>query len=182
METHVVSDLAWQRMVTAVDKVRDRLRRATAQIPYAVAGDNAVAAWVSEVDEAAVRNTQDVDILIRRTDFDKVKEALARAGFVYRQTDRVDLFLDSPSAHRRHGVRVHLADDQFDFSKTRQFKTFRALSLDPLVCRELTSFSANAAVNVRDLIDVGLVDASWRDRLPTELADRLQTLLDNPEG
>ena len=37
-------------------------------VPYAVAGGNAVAAWVSRVDEAAVRNTQDVDILLRRSD------------------------------------------------------------------------------------------------------------------
>ena len=71
MNTHIVSDLAWERMVTAVEKVRQRLRRATqaleqAGIPYAVAGGNAVAAWVSEVDESAVRNTQDVDILIPR--------------------------------------------------------------------------------------------------------------------
>ena len=62
--THEISPLAWERMVTAVEKVRDRLRR-TAQaldaagVPYAVIGGNAVAAWVSEVDEAAVRNTQD---------------------------------------------------------------------------------------------------------------------------
>ena len=34
-------------------------------IPYAVIGDNAVAAWVSRIDEAAVRNTKDVDILLR---------------------------------------------------------------------------------------------------------------------
>ncbi len=33
---------------------------------YAVAGGNAVAAWVSRVDEAAVRNTQDVDLLLVR--------------------------------------------------------------------------------------------------------------------
>ena len=59
------------RMVRAVEKVRQRLLRSTAAlensgIPYAVIGGNAVAAWVSRVDEAAVRNTQDVDILIRR--------------------------------------------------------------------------------------------------------------------
>ena len=41
-----------------------------AGIPYAVAGGNAVASWVARVDEAAVRNTQDVDILIRREDLD----------------------------------------------------------------------------------------------------------------
>ena len=64
MNTHVISDLAWERMVSAVEKVRDRLRRAVhaleqAGIPYAVVGGNAVAAWVSEVDDAAVRNTRD---------------------------------------------------------------------------------------------------------------------------
>ena len=83
MNTHAISDLAWERMVTAVEKVRDRLRRTAmalevAQIPYAVVGGNAVAAWVAEVDEAAVRNTQDVDILLRRADLDRAKEALAR--------------------------------------------------------------------------------------------------------
>ena len=39
-----------------------------------------------------------------------------------------------------------------------------------------------AATVVGLLIGVGLVDASWRDRLPAELADRLQELLDNPNG
>jgi len=56
-------------MVRAVERVRERLCRAVAaleaaEVPYAVAGGHAVAAWVSRVDEAAVRNTQDVDILV----------------------------------------------------------------------------------------------------------------------
>jgi len=55
-------------MVRAVEKVHDRLRRAVAVLeaaglPYAVADGNAVAGWVSQVDEAAVRNTRDVDML-----------------------------------------------------------------------------------------------------------------------
>jgi hypothetical protein len=54
-------------MVTAVEKVRERLGRAAreleqARIPYAIVGGNAVAAWVSEVDESA----RHVDILLRR--------------------------------------------------------------------------------------------------------------------
>src|SRR5437762_8082454 len=103
MEAHEVSQLAWERMVTAVEKVRDRLRRATAaleqaHIPYAVAGGNAVAAWVSEVDEAAVRNTQDVDILLRRSDLEQAKAALGAAGFVYRHSAGIDMFLDGPGA------------------------------------------------------------------------------------
>jgi hypothetical protein len=62
--------ISLQRMVSAVEKVRRLLLRATAalgaaKIDYAVADGNAVAAWVSSVDESAVRNMQDVDILIR---------------------------------------------------------------------------------------------------------------------
>jgi hypothetical protein len=88
MNAHVISELAWERMVTAVEKVRQRLRRAAqaleqARIPYALAGGNAVAAWVSEVDEAAVRNTQDASILLKRADLDRAKEAMAAVGFVY---------------------------------------------------------------------------------------------------
>ena len=62
-----LGDFSLERMVRAVEKVKDRLLRATAAlekagVPYAVVGGNAVAAWVTRVDEAAVRFTQDVDV------------------------------------------------------------------------------------------------------------------------
>jgi hypothetical protein len=71
-------------MIRAVEKVRERLGRAAAalkaaKVPYAVAGGNAVAAWVSRVDEAAVRYTQDVDILLRRADLEEAIKALTKA-------------------------------------------------------------------------------------------------------
>src|SRR2546421_11719 len=98
-----LGEVSWERMIRAVEKVRDRLRRAVAaleaeKVPYALAGGNAVAAWVSRVDEAAVRNTQDVDILLRRSDLAFAKEALAKAGFVYRHAKGLDMFLDGPDA------------------------------------------------------------------------------------
>jgi hypothetical protein len=62
-----IGEVSWERMIRAVEKVRERLMHAVsalekAEIPYAVSGGHAVAAWVSRVDEAAVRNTRDVDI------------------------------------------------------------------------------------------------------------------------
>ncbi len=89
------------RMVRAVEKVRERLHRASgaleeANIPYAVIGGNAVAAWVARVDESAVRNTQDVDILLRRSDLEAAKSAFAKAGFVFRHVKGIDMFLDGP--------------------------------------------------------------------------------------
>ena len=74
--------LALERMERAVEKVRDRLLRSTgaleaAGIPYAVVGGNAVMAWVEQVDESAVRFTQDVDIVLRREDLARATAALA---------------------------------------------------------------------------------------------------------
>ncbi len=62
----------------------------------------------SRIDEAAVRNTQDVDILIRRGDFDRVKAALEQAGFTYGQTLDVHFFLDEPN--ERSATQLHLFD------------------------------------------------------------------------
>jgi hypothetical protein len=76
----LVDEELLDRMVRAVEKVRERLHCATAaleaaRIPYAVADDCAVAAWVSRVDESAVRNTPDVNILIRRSDLEATETA-----------------------------------------------------------------------------------------------------------
>src|SRR6476469_4289721 len=103
MTAPTLADVSWERMLRAVERVRDRLRRAAAAldeagIPSAVAGGNAVAAWGSRVDEAAVRNTQDVDLLLSRADLGRAKTALGTAGFVYRHVRGVDMFLDGPEA------------------------------------------------------------------------------------
>jgi Uncharacterised nucleotidyltransferase len=196
MGTHVISQLAWERMVTAVEKVRDRLRRTAqaleeAQIPYAIIGGNAVAAWVSEVDEAAVRNTQDVDILLRRADLDRAKEALGKAGFIYRHVKSIDMFLDGPGAKARDAVHVIFAGEKVrqtdlipapDVDEMKVTATSRVVTLEALVRMKLTSFRDKDRTHLRDFIDVGLVDAAWCVRLPEELANRLQSLLDTPDG
>src|SRR3990170_4952810 len=115
-QTHFVA-VSWERMIRAVEKVRARLDRAVAAlegagIPYAVAGGNAVAAWVSRVDEAAVRNTQDVDVLLRRSDLDAAKTALAEVGFVYRHSAGIDMFLDGPGAKARDAVHIVFAGEK----------------------------------------------------------------------
>src|SRR5438270_5211940 len=88
-QTPAYGEVSWERMIGAVEKVKERLLRAAnaldrAGVPYAVVGGNAVAAWVSRVDEAAVRNTRDVDLLLRRADLDAAEAALAPAGFIRR--------------------------------------------------------------------------------------------------
>src|SRR5271157_735122 len=96
-----VEPIGWERALMAAEKVKERLRRATraldgAGVRYAVAGGNAVAEWVARIDDEAVRNTRDVDLLVRRADFAAARAALEAAGFVYHYLMDVDVFIDGP--------------------------------------------------------------------------------------
>ncbi len=191
-----LGQVSWERMIRAVEKVRERLHRAAAAleaagVPYAVAGGNAVAAWVSRVDEAAVRNTQDVDFLLRRADLSAAIAAMTQAGFFHRHVAGIEMFLDGPKAGVRDAVHLVFAAEKVrpdypapapDVDESEATGSFRLLSLDALVRMKLTSFRDKDRTHLRDLIDVGLVNASWAPRLPAELGVRLQSLLDNPEG
>lgn len=180
----------------AVEKVYERLLRATAAleqagIAYAVAGGHAVAVWVARVDKSATRTTRDVDILIGRADLEAMKIALERAGFHYRHSAGVDLFLDGPEAKARDAVHVVFAGEKVraheplpnpDVTDSESADRFRVLSLPALVRVKLTAFRDKDRTHLRDLLDVGLIDGSWTAHLPPELAARLQSLIDTPEG
>jgi hypothetical protein len=188
--------LTLNRMERAVLKVKERLLRATsalaqAGVPYAVVGGNAVGAWIEQVDESAVRATQDVDLVVLRNDFNVVKDALHSVGFIYRHAARVDLFLDGPDAKARDAVHILFSGEKVreeyvaavpDVSESVLFKPYRVVTLEALVRMKLTSFRDKDRTHLRDLIGVGLLDATWPARFIPELAARLQQLLDTPDG
>jgi len=193
---HLTGDPLWERMGRAVDKVRQRLERATrtlerAGIPYTVSGDNAVRVWVAQVDEAAVRTTRDVDILLRREDLPAAIEVLEAEGFVHRHSAGIDMFLDGPGAKAREAVHIVFAGEKVredyllvapEIDESWFSASFRVLTLEALVRMKLTSFRDRDRMHLRDMIDVGLIDESWRDRFSPEFGDRLQKLLDDPDG
>lgn len=192
--TEIIS--GWERVAREVEKVRQRLLRSTraleaAGVAYAVIGGNAVAEWVGRVDPAAVRNTQDVDILIRRADFDAAKAALEAVGFIYRHAASIDMFLDGPGGKARDAVHILYANEKVraeyaaptpDVTEAEMGVDFRTLALEALLRMKLTSFRDKDRTHVRDMLDVGLVDDTWPARLQPELAARLQQLLDDPDG
>lgn len=188
--------LALDRMERAVEKVRDRLLRSTAAleaagVPYAVIGGNAVMAWVEQADEAAVRFTQDVDLVLRRDDLERAKAALEKAGFVHRRSAGIEMFLDGPGAKARDAVHVIFSGEKVrpeyvapvpDVAESVSFKSYRVLSLEAVVRMKLTSNRRKDQVHLLDMLDVGLIDATWPARYPPELAARLQHLIDTPDG
>ncbi|MEZ6060852.1 MAG: nucleotidyltransferase family protein [Planctomycetaceae bacterium] len=187
---------SWQRMIEAVEAVRERALRATAAlrdagIPYAVAGGNAVAAWVARVDRAATRNTQDVDILIRRSDFDRVKQALESAGFYHYEVMGVDCFIDGPDGSPRDAVHILYAGEKVrpeyttasaDVTEVAAGDDYNVVDLEALVRMKLNSFRRKDQVHLQDFLAVGLIDESWCAKLLPEHAARLQELIDDPDG
>jgi len=182
------------RMVRAVELVRERLLRATAAIdaaglPYAVAGGNAVALWVSRVDPSAVRNTSDIDLLVRREDIETIKTALAAADFEHRPIAGEDVFVDGPDGRPRGGIHLIYAGERVrpdealpnpEVTDSEPGGEFQVLKLRPLVGIKLTSYRDKDRTHLRDMLEVGLIDGSWGQYYPAVLADRLQALVDTP--
>jgi hypothetical protein len=180
----------------AAEQVKERLRRAAraldaAGVPYAVAGGNAVAEWVARVDEGAVRNPKNVEILIRRSDFEFAKSALELTGFVYLRQGNVEVFLDGPQGRPSAGVHLLFAGEPVkrgdehlcpDVAESERAAKFQVMSLEASVRKCLSAWRLDDRVDLRDLIGVGQIDATWPARLPKDLGDRLQQLLDNPNG
>ena len=186
----------FERMFDAVEKVKERLERScgaleNANIPYAIIGGHAVAAWVATVDDGAVRNTRDVDLLLREEDLDRATEALTAVGFVRGKVMNVHMFLDGADGKPSQGVYILFAGQKVKESyvsasptvdQSKAIENKRVVELEQLVQMKLNSYRDKDKTHLRDMIGVGLVDVSWPAKFPAELGQRLQELLDDPDG
>ena len=196
IEIRYTGDALWNRIERALEKVKDRLNRVTsalenAGIPYAVIGGNAVQLWVAQVDESVVRNTRDVDIIINPEDLPRAIIALEKVGFIYSHVKSIDMFLDGPDAKARDavhvlfaGVKVRASDQEPvpDIENITMIQNIRTIPLEGLIRLKLIAFRLKDRVHLLDMISIGMIDETWLEKLPTELAERLKILLDDPEG
>ena len=114
---------------------------------------------------------------------------MSKAGFVHRHAAGIDMLLDGPQAKARDAVHLVFAGEKVrpeyllptpDVAESEPSACFRLLSLESLVRMKLTSFRDKDRMHLRDMLEVGLIDATWRERFPPELAARLQELVDHP--
>src|ERR1051325_6905647 len=184
-----------ERIQRAVDKIHDRLIRATsalerAGIPYAVVGGNAVIAWISRVAPELVRFTRDVDLLLRRDDLDEAVAALGREGFVYRHVRGLDIFRDGAESRVRDSIHVMFAGERMTgedivpnpgIEESEQADEYRVLNLEALVRTKLVADREKDHLHLQDMFEAGLIDESWVNRYPPELADRLRKVLETAD-
>lgn len=192
-----VAELSFEKAWRAVEKVQQRLLRAVkaldaAGVPFAVVGGNAVAVWVGSVDEGAVRNTKDVDILLERENLQAASEAMASADFIPEEVNGVSMFLDKYDPMPSRGVHVLFAGEKlrpYDPHPVpvignikRSAEGVPAVGLIELLILKLQAWRRIDQVHIADLVKVGLVDNNTVSQVPADLRPRLQEILADPNG
>lgn len=194
VEFKITGKELWNRMERAVEKVNERLRKTvgileSAKVPYAVIGGHAVRAWVAQVDEAALRTTQDVDILVRPSDLPAMISAMTAAGYHHRITTLRNMFVEHPDASARDAVHVLLVgnversgEPNPDIEPAARANDFQTVELETLVRMKLNAFRRKDQVHLLDMISLGMIDTSWLSKFPEPLRARLEELLNDPDG
>ncbi len=67
-------------------------------------------------------------------------------------------------------------------TESERGEKFQVLNLVALVRMKLSAFRTIDTVHIRDLIGVGLIDATWPEKFLEVLAERLRQILANPDG
>ncbi len=196
MVTSLIRIDTLERMARAVRTVEERLLKSTgaldaAGLEYAVVGGNAVAVWVSQVDDGAVRNTPDVDILVNRSDLPAIIRAMEAVGFEYHQTAGIDFFIDPPMTKPSRGVHLIFAGEPVRpndpvptprMGESYRGPRFQVIELEALVRMKLVAYRRKDQTHLQDLIDVGLIDETWCAKFDPPLREKLQAIFDTPEN
>ncbi len=175
MAEPAVEPIGRERAIIAVEKVKERLRRATsaldeASVLYAVVGGNAVAEWVARIDEDAVRNTPNVDLLIRRPDFPAARACLEAVGFSTSNSSTSTLSLTGRKGNRAarstSSTPVRKSKGRrLQFTRNRRIGTSHRISvvrLEALLIMQLTSYRLIDKVHLRDMISSALLTRTGR--------------------
>ena len=69
-----------------------------------------------------------------------------------------------------------------DVTEIERADGYDIVNLMALLTMKRNAFRDKDRMPIRDMISVGLSDATWLENLPPQHADRLRQLLDDPEG
>jgi predicted DNA binding CopG/RHH family protein len=171
-------------LVGVLHKITDML---TAEgIPHELIGGLAVFVHVEEADPTHSTLTRDVDLMVRREDLERIKQAAAKNGFRFRHTAGLDMLLYGEADSAKNAVhlifsgervRPHQATPNPPIAPEKK----RILGEDVLVIpvadllrMKLSAFRDKDRVHVRSMDAAGLITAGVEEKLPGELRARLQ--------
>ena len=166
-----------------------------AGVPHAIGGDVAALAHVDRAEPSAVRNAGTVEAILNQTDFDCALSAAAAVGLGLDAGEGVRRLHLRPPPGRSPppdagAVRIFFAGEPVGeaavprVGESEVIGRLRVLTLPALTRMLLGRWKLNDRVSLRDFMeeDVRLIDDTWPARFPPPLGDRLQALLDDPDG
>ena len=101
------------------------------------------------------------------------------------------MFIDGPQGRPSEAVHILFAGEKVrpdydhaapDLDESERAAEFQVATLKALIKMKLIAWRDKDRTHLRDLIGVGLIDATWPARFPPPLGERLQQLLDDPNG
>jgi hypothetical protein len=161
---------------------------AAGNIPYELIGGGAVMVQVNRVEPSAVRNTKDLDIMVHRSDLDRIKEVAQQSGFTFRHAAGVDMLLPPGETQARNAVHLVFSGEKVRSNQVVPNPPLRpehlavhgvevaVISVFDLVQMKLSNNRDIDRVHVRDLDSVGLVTAEVQRALPPALQVRLEEI------
>jgi len=158
----------------------------TAGVPHELIGGLAVLIHVEEADPEHSTLTRDVDLMIRRSDLERVVDIATLHGFRFRHAAGIDMLLYGPTESAKNAV--HLV---FCGEKVRPNQAVSNPAIAPekksilgtevmiipvgdLVRMKLRAFHDKDRVHVRGMDAAGLITPEIEESLPAELRSRLQ--------
>ena len=171
-------------LVGVLHKITDAL--AAENIPHELIGGLAVLIHVEEADPAQTALTRDVDLMVRRSDLERIKEAAARNGFRFRHAAGVDMLLYGSTESARNAVHLIFSGEKvrpnqatpnppiLPEKKVIHGQEVLVVPVADLVRMKLSSYRDKDRVHIRSMDAAGLITRELEEGLPDELRSRLQ--------
>jgi hypothetical protein len=171
-------------LVGILHRISDTL--AAADIPYEVVGGLAVLIHVEEASPEHSSLTRDVDLMVRRSDLDRIKEAASSGGFQFRHAAGIDMLVYGEASPARNAVHLIFSEEKVrpDYlaqtpaivpeRKYIHGKDVLIISVADLLLMKLTSFRLKDQVHIKSLDAAGLITQNMESGLTPELAARLK--------
>jgi hypothetical protein len=182
-----VNTLFEERLFDLVGVLRKITGALTAEgVPHELIGGLAVLIHVEEADPAQTMLTRDVDLLVRRVDLDRIKEAGAKQGFRFRHAAGVDRLLHGPTDSARNSVHLIFGGEKVRPNqmapnppispemKRTHGKEFMVVPLIDLLRMKLSAFRLKDQVHVQAMDAAGLITEEVEKKLSDDLLSRLK--------
>ena len=155
-------------------------------LPYELVGGLAVLVHVEEANPELTALTRNVDLMVRREDLERIKEAAATQGFRFRHTAGGDMLLYGGTDSARNAVHLIFSGElvrpnqaapnpPIEPEKKRiHGREVMVIPVADLVRMKLSSFRDKDRVHVRSMDAAGLITPAVEASLPAELSRRLQ--------